>query len=207
MRQLTIFLFTLFFANALQAGESAVIEELRNSLFDEVNKALGRANDARASMLSPTHYARGAESYRDAESTLEAGGSIESIRRDLQVATEAFLEAAAQSELAETTFQPVLSARADAINAEAESYAAEQWQQAREIFADAAVRLEKGRLERARSEGEKAERQFREAELIAIKANYLNETRALLEKAEDVRAERYAPRSYARAADGLGSKI
>jgi OOP family OmpA-OmpF porin len=194
---------SLFAAGPLHAQPGRVIEELRDSLFDNANQALRRANDARANLLSPTSYAKAAEYYRDAESTLSSGGTIESIRRDLERATEAFLEAAEQSELARTTFQTVLSAREDAVNAEAGTYATDPWKAAETAFAEATTRLERGRLERARSEGEQAERQYREAELIAIKANYLNETRTLLEKAEDVRADRYAPVSFKRATDLL----
>jgi OOP family OmpA-OmpF porin len=192
-----------FQAQPVQAQEGGVIEELRNSLFDDANEALRRANEERASLLSPTNYARGAEYYREAEATLSAGGTIESIRRDLAEATEAFLAAAEQSGLARTTFQTVLGAREDAVNAEAAKYAAEQWNEAEVLFAESAVRLERGRLERARSEGAKAERRFREAELIAIKANYLTETRTLLEKADEVRADRYAPVSFERATELL----
>jgi outer membrane protein OmpA-like peptidoglycan-associated protein len=203
MRFLSIFTIALLAAVPLHAQQGGVIEELRNSLFDDANKALRRANEERASLLSPTSYARGAEYYREAEATLSSGGTIESIRRDLEEATESFLAAAEQSGLARTTFQTVLNAREDAINAEAAKYAAEQWNEAEVLFAESAVRLERGRLERARSEGGRAELRFREAELIAIKANYLTETRTLLEKADDVRADRHAPASFARATELL----
>ena len=178
------------------AQESAVLTELRSSLFETTDGALSDANKARASLLAPTFYARGAEYYRRAEGTLAGRGNIESIRKDLDRATAAFREAAQQATLARATFESTLKAREDAMSVGAESYASEEWGQAKQTFTEAAVRLEKGRLERAQQEGYSAELLFRDAELTAIKANYLNETRSLLEKAREAKADRYAPRSY-----------
>lgn len=180
-----------------------VMDELRASLFADANAAIQQASDARASLLSPTNYAEGAEYYREAEETLERGGNIESIRRDLERSTAAFLKAAEQGGLAATTFETVLSARADAESADAENYATEEWAEAEETFNDAAVRLENGRIDRAQRIGSTAEAGYREAELIAIKGNYLNETRELLEKAREENAPRLAPRSYESAASLL----
>ena len=191
-------------ANPLRAEEATeVMEELRTSLFKDANAAIQQANEARASLLAPTNYAEAAEHYRDAENTLTRGGNIESIRRDLDRATATFLEAAEQAGLAATTFETVLRARADAVSADAENYATEEWTEAEEIFNDAAIRLENGRLDRAQRVGSTAETGYREAELIAIKGNYLNETRELLAKAREVNAPRLAPRSYSSAAELL----
>lgn len=201
-RFLTVIALALL-ALPLHAAQSEVIAELRSSLFQSANTALNSANQARAALLSPTNYAEGAEYYRRAEGTLERGGNIDTIRRDLERATSAFESAAEQAALAATTFGSAIRAREDAVSANAEAYAAAEWRAAEVSFNDAAVRLEKGRLERAQREGEKAENLFRTAELIAIKANYLTETRELLKKAEDVKAPRYAPRSYERASELL----
>ncbi len=203
----TIVLLTLLasaiHATPVTAAQSEVIAELKTSLFESANKALGTANEAKAALLSPTNYAEGAQYYRRAEDVLERGGNIDSIRRDLDRATGAFEDAAEQAELAATTFGSVIRAREDAMSANAEAYAPEEWREAEVTFNEAAVRLEKGRLERAQREGSGAETLFRDAELIAIKANYLNETRRLLEKARDVKAPRYAPKSYERASELL----
>jgi outer membrane protein OmpA-like peptidoglycan-associated protein len=173
-----------------------IIEELRNSLFESANDALRSANEQQASLLAPTYYSEGADYYRRAEQKLNRGGNIDSIRRDLERATEAFTEAGEHAELAATTFELTLRARADAISAGAQDFAVKQWEEARRLFAEAALRLEKGRLERAREEGTEAELRFRDAELTAIKANLLAGTRRLLEQADEVRADRHAPKSF-----------
>jgi outer membrane protein OmpA-like peptidoglycan-associated protein len=197
--QFITIVFTALLATAgpqLYAAEETVLQELRNSLFEKANEALTAANTEQASLLAPTHYAEAADYYRRAESRLKEGGNIDAIRRDLDRATGLFDEATEQAKIGHTTFEMTLRARADAISAGAETYAAEEWQEAREMFAEAAVRLEKGRLERAQKEGAEAEQMFRAAELTAIKGNYLNETRNLLEQAKTAKAERYAPISY-----------
>jgi len=180
---------------ALAANENPV-DELRSSLFEAANQTLRQANEAQANILAPTSYREGAEYYRRAEATLESGGGIDSIRRDLDRAITAFAKAAEHSVVAKTTFQSVLQARQDAVSSDAKSYAADKWIKADESFGDAAVKLEEGRLKSAQRGGKKADELFREAELAAIKANYLNETRTLLVTAKDLRADRYAPHSF-----------
>jgi outer membrane protein OmpA-like peptidoglycan-associated protein len=63
--------------------------------------------------------------------------------------------------------------------------------------------MEQGSIKYAHRYSEKAELGYREAELEAIKVNYLSETKALLEQADDLRAEKYAPVSFARASELL----
>lgn len=171
--------------------------ELRATLFGPADRALGAANEARASLLAPQSYGAGAEAYRKAESILESGGGIESIQRNLATAREQFNKAAGAAASAGKTLAGVLDARTDAQSAEAPKYAVDTWQGAEKSLAEAALRMERGRT--AERDAERAEQGFREAELLAIKANYLNETRSLLEIADDLRAARYAPVSYERA--------
>jgi OOP family OmpA-OmpF porin len=177
-------------------ADSNPVDELRSSLFETANQTLRKANEAQANILAPTSYGEAAEHYRDAEATLESGGAIESIRRDLDRASALFTKAAEHSATAVPTFQATLQAREDAVSSDARSYASGQWSKAEEAFGEAAVRLEQGRLRPAQRSGKKAEELYRDAELAAIKANYLNETRSLLSTAKDLRADRYAPHSY-----------
>jgi outer membrane protein OmpA-like peptidoglycan-associated protein len=77
--------------------------------------------------------------------------------------------------------------------------AADQWREAEEKFASAARRLEDGNVNSAKSRARDAEELFRGAELAAIKANYLDETRRLIAQASDARVDRYAPITLAKA--------
>lgn len=175
---------------------------LRSSLFGAADAALQAANQARANLLAPRSYGEAAEHYRRAEAILEDGGGIEPIRRNLDEAATLFNQAAEAARKAAGLFEATLEARADAENAEARRYAQEAWQEADETLGEAALRLERGRDKSAEREAADAEEKFREAELLAIQANYLNETRSLLEIADEARAKRYAPLSFER-----GSKL
>ena len=174
-------------------------QNLRATLFGAADQALAAANEQRASLLAPDSYASGAEAYRRAEEILADGGGIEAIQRNLARARDDFTEAAADAEIAGARFSAALDARADADSAEADRYAPELWRDAEETLTEAASRLARGRDKSADDRADAARGQYREAELAAIKANYLNETRSLLETADDLRARRYAPISFERA--------
>src|SRR5690606_5711956 len=60
-------------------------------------------------------------------------------------------------------------------------------------FGGAIRELERNDLKDAQRKNIEATTLYREAELVAIKAQYLSETRRLLEAAERARVERYAP--------------
>ena len=180
-------------------GVAAQLEEIKEPLFAEASKALRQANEVRASLLAPKSYSEAADLYRRADKTLKSGGNLESIQRDLEKAARLFAKSATSSAVADAAFGGTLRARADAENAEAATYAPEDWEAAEVRFAEATTDLERGRKRGAERDAEAALELYRQAELAAIKANYLNETKTLLEQAEDRRADRWAPKSYQQA--------
>lgn len=183
------------------AGATTAVaqENLRDTLFTQTDDALKAANAARASVLAPKNYAEAARYYRAAEDKLSRGRGIDSIKSDLRKAADALRMAVDATRLANVTLTSAIQARDDAEAANAESFASAEWQEAEEKFAAAAVRLEDGNVNSARSRAEDAEKLYRAAELAAIKANYLDETRRLIAKAKDDRVERYAPKTLAKA--------
>ena len=137
--------------------------------------------------------ARAREHYRDAERKLERGGSIESIREDLADAARALRKAVDATRLATVTLTSAIQARNDAEEAQASRFASDDWRAAEEKFAWAAIRLEDGNVNAARKRAADAEKRYREAELVAIKGNYLDETRRLIAQAKTDRVGRLAP--------------
>lgn len=184
---------------ALGAATVFAQDDLRGMLFAKTDDALKAANEARASILAPQSYAAAAEAYRAAEDKLRRGRSIESIKSDLDDATQAFREATEATRVANVTLSSAIQARNDAEAAGAESFAATDWRTAEEKFASAARRLEDGNINAARSRANDAEELFRTAELAAIETNYLDETRRLVAQAKKARVERYAPKTLAKA--------
>jgi OOP family OmpA-OmpF porin len=174
-------------------------QDLRAQLFPEADRALEAARAANAELLAPATFARGLEAYLSAESDLTRGRNLERIRSSLAAATRAFTEARDAAEIANVTLAAVIKTRADAANANAATFAAELWTEAGESFDSAARRLETGDIRGARTRADEAEAQFRDAELTAIKAQYLSQTRALLAEADQARVPRLAPRTYEKA--------
>jgi len=176
-----------------------VAQDLRGTLFDEADQALEAAENANAGLLSPDLFDDGLEAHASAEEDLERGRNLDRIRNRLETAVSAFNDAIEASEIAEITLASVIKTRDDAIGAQADRFAAELWIDAEDMFNDAARRLETGNIRTARTRADEAETLFRDAELTAIKAQYLSQTRALLAQAQQARVPRYAPITYQRA--------
>ncbi len=183
----------------LASGAVLAQESLRQTLFEEAKDALIVANQAQAPYFAPIGYAAGAAHYKRAEELLERGGNIDRIRSELAKAVKQWQDATKASKVTEITLTTAIQAREDASSADAMNYAPDAWTEGEDLFREAATRLESGGLKAAQRQGGKAETAFREAELTAIKANYLNETQALLDRAEELKAKRHAPTTLASA--------
>ncbi len=186
-------------AAALAFALAAGAQDLRATLFPKADQALAAAKKAEAPLLAPASYERGMKAYKDAEQDLERGRNMERIRGELGNAEAVFSKAAQEAAIAKVTLASLIKTRGDAVNARADSFAADTWHDAENGFDAAARRLEAGDIRGARKRAEDAEKAYRDAELTAIKAQYLSQTRALLAKADEARVSRYAPKTYAHA--------
>jgi OmpA-OmpF porin, OOP family len=188
---------------ALALSTATAQQDLRNTLFVNADRLLEEAREADSELLAPGTFQRGLTAYNTAESDLARGRNIERIRGNLGEAERQFTAAAEAAEIAKITLASLIKTRDDATNANAVTFAAGIWRDAEETFDSAARRLESGDIRGARSRGQEAETLYRDAELTAIKAQYLSQTRALLAQAEQLRVPRYAPRTFARAQELL----
>jgi outer membrane protein OmpA-like peptidoglycan-associated protein len=193
-RILAVFLCTfLLIGTAL--GQSA----LRETFFKDADAAKAQAEAANAQLLSPRNFERAKAAFDDAEEGLRRGRNIEYVRDKTAEATDNYRKATAAAKLARTALAQVMKSRQDAANAKAPQLAAEQWNNAQREFADAIRYLERGDLKRSKRLDIEATSLYRDAELIAIKAQYLTDTRQLLADADRARVGRYAPVTLAKA--------
>jgi outer membrane protein OmpA-like peptidoglycan-associated protein len=139
------------------------------------------------------------DEYRDAEAALERGRNIETVRSNAADAARNFQTATTAAELASTALAQVMKSRQDAANARAPELAPEIWEEAQRKFGDAIRLLERGDLKGSKRRDIEATSLYRDAELVAIKAQYLSETRQLLAQADRARVGRYAPITLGRA--------
>ena len=185
--------FVLVAMALLVAGQVHAQNELRKTFFKEADAAKAAAEAQNASLLAPRAWERGLKEYSDAEDLLERGRNIEFVRDNASDAVRYFREAAQKAELANTKFAQVLKSRQAAANAEAPKRSPELWQQAQRKFGEAIRYLERGDLKNASRRDIEATSLYRDAELVAIKDQYLAETRRLLSDADRARVGRYAP--------------
>ena len=184
--------FALLLALAMTSA-SAQDDELRAALFEQADAALAAAKALDAKLLAPTSFERGMNSYESAERDLEKGRNLDWIRGKLSTATTQFNKSIQAAEVAAITLASAVKTRNAAITAKAPRFAADAWVKAERSFNTAAKRLESGDIKGARKRASDSEVRFRDAELIAIKGQYLNQTRALLQQADKDRVKRYAP--------------
>jgi outer membrane protein OmpA-like peptidoglycan-associated protein len=176
-------------------------EDIKASLFKDATEAMQNAKKNQADVLSPNNFAKAMDYYQDAEKDFQQGRNLEDIRRKLRAAIAYFGKANEVRKLAEVTFVSTIKARNDALNADAPTYASNEWQEAEKKFADAAGKLEDGNVNSAKRKAAEAEAEYRKAELSAIKTNYLQETWQLLEQAKKMKVKDRAPKTLARAQD------
>lgn len=191
--------FILLAAFCVAAGTATAQDELRKTFFKDADTALAAADAANAELLAPKSYADGAKDYEDAEEGLARGRNIEYVRKKAAEANEHFTKAATAAELAQTVLAQVMKSRQDAANVKAPELSTDLWEKAQREFGSAIRYLERGDLKNAKRKDIEATSLYREAELVAIKAQYLTETRRLLAEADRARVGRYAPLTLGKA--------
>jgi outer membrane protein OmpA-like peptidoglycan-associated protein len=174
------------------AGNSLAEDELRTTFFREADAALARANVANAKLLAPKSYEKGTRAYAAAEDGLNRGRNIQFLRDKTAEAATSFDLAAQTAGLAKTVLARTLESRQDALRAQSSKLANEAWERANREFAAAIRFLERGDLKNAKNTDIDAAGLYQDAELAAIKAQYLTRTRQLLADADRQNVGRYA---------------
>jgi OmpA-OmpF porin, OOP family len=169
--------------------------QARDPQLDALKAAIDKGRADQLDALSPTHYADALEAYGAALKDQERGRNPERVKAGVAKGTAALASASAAAASVRKELASSYQAREDAITAEAPRYAAEAWQKAATRFNEAAVRIERDDLKAAQKRGAESEVLLRDAELIAIKGKILNESRALIAKADEGEVEKFAPRT------------
>lgn len=180
-------------------ANGAASQQVKESLFQDATAAFETAKSTRADILAPRSYAKAVKHYRSAEQKFERGRNLGPIRDDLVVATDYFRRASRASRLAQSKMAPLIKTRGDAEAVEASKHANDSWRRAEEKFSKAMIDLERGATKAAQKNAKDAEKYYRDAELTAIKTSYLDETRALLAKADKLKVKKYAPKTLEKA--------
>ena len=174
-------------------------QDVKTTLFKDADAAMKSAQKAHANVLAPKNYGEAMKYYNEANEDYSKGKNLEDIRKKLRASISYFTKATEATKLADVTFTSSIKARADAQVAESAKFANELWRQAEGKFAEGATKLEDGNVNDAKKKASEAETLYRQAELDAVKANYLKETWDLLEQADRTKVKDRAPKTLAKA--------
>ena len=166
------------------------------SIETRIARAAERIEEARADnldLIAPRLFERAESRLADARKRYDDGAGSADIDRRVDEALEALDEAEDLAPLGHTVLRDALIARADALEAGAPDYAAEDWEGAEKSARDAGRRIEDDDRAGAEQRATRAESEYREAELNAIRADVLGRTRAARAAALEVKADKLSP--------------
>lgn len=176
-------------------------QDVRSTMFNTVDQTYNQAEEIGARLLSPGFFEKGLNLYLEAENNMKDGDDIADIRELVTEANDYFQKAIDVAKISKNVLGDVITARDDAENAEAPKFAVELWNRAEERFREALLELEDGDNKDAKEMSGEIEGLYRDAELEAIKANYLQETWELQKFADDTDVEDFAPNTLQRSKD------
>ncbi len=192
------FLFVLFIvACATLMCYSLVLaqDDIKARVFQKTTDLLSQAKAEQADLLSPILYAKAVAIYEASSKDFDRGKNVQKKITEINGLLESAIE---NAKLAKVTFPHLLVAREDALEANAIEFARELYEKAEGLFSETTKILEKGDINKAKEKSLNAERQFREAELVAIKASIVGNVKEHLKQAQDNDVHKYAPITFNR---------
>ena len=184
-------------------GQIAQAQETAQEVFASLDQKITEAKGKYADIYAPKYFADGMATYQSAVKAFREQQDAEEVQEAIREASQQLDKALQQTKIAQATFPDAWNARLDAIEAQAAKYQPKGWEEAEEQFYEATRQLERGKLNNALEDGQKAEELYRKAELDAIKNNYLVNARRLIEQADDQKADKEAPQTFRRAQELL----
>jgi len=193
-----IFLLVLLLATCFSLLFNASIfaqEEIKARVFQKSTDLMNEAKAEQADLLSPTFYAKAVEKYESASKDFDRGKNVQKKIAEINGLLEKTIETA---KLAKVTYPHLLTAREDALEANAIDFAQDLYEKAEGLFIETAKTLEKGNINRAKEKSLTTERTYREAELVAIKASIIGNVKKHLKQAQDDNVHKHATITFQR---------
>lgn len=168
-------------------------DEIKARLFQNINELMNEAKTVQADLLSPTFYSKAIALYEEASKDYDRSKNIQKKLIDLKQHLETAIQ---NSKMAKLSFEPLLQAREDALEANAVEFAKDLYEKAEGLFFDASRTLENGSLPRAKEKSGNAEKLYRESELVAIKASIIGNVKEHVRQAQDKNVHKFAPITF-----------
>jgi outer membrane protein OmpA-like peptidoglycan-associated protein len=183
----------IFFGVLIHSVSAENFLQPKTVLFKTTDEKLDMAKELKADILVPKTFQEGMFFYREAEEMYKNNEEQDEIKKIIKNARQKFQKAIDETKVSGVLFTETMLARDDTIKVSGHKIDTENWNQAEETFKDAAMELEDGDSDDAKSLGKEAELLYRKAELKAIQTKFLKETWSLLKHAENMDVDRYAP--------------
>jgi outer membrane protein OmpA-like peptidoglycan-associated protein len=159
----------------------------------EAKESARKALEVGANIFARSNYEKGVDYYKDAESALKDGNSIEDINQKLIQAIDYYKKAIDTATLMSANFIDLMKIRQLALNAGAEENFTKLWKEAEGNFIDASDEYNDKNIEKVKKYSGAASELYKEAELNGLKYRYLNDVRVTIAKAEDNNLMKSAP--------------
>jgi outer membrane protein OmpA-like peptidoglycan-associated protein len=179
---------------------------LSQGIEQEIEQATARleaARDANLDAIAPGSFAKAVQKHDDARARFEKGGKIEEIRAQLTAMNENLAKCEELEEIGNVILRDALAARADATKTNAADLQPKLWENAEKAMKSAGGKIESGDQNGARTESEKAQGLYRDAELEAIRKAVLGGVWDLQAQAKTQKAPERAPATLASAEAAL----
>jgi len=190
LRRLTVILLLLFSMSSVATAQN--IESEVDAYADRVEQ--GRAQDLQ--LIAPRAFGIALERLQQARTMLNEGERIADIRETVQRGQRELSRALQLRQVGQVILGEAITARSDALEARAPEFATERWDEAEEAMTSAGREIENGDQNDARDDARTATRRYREAELIAIRADVLGTARDLRSQAREEDAEDFARQTW-----------
>ena len=170
-------------------------DDIKARLFQKSTDLLNQAKAEQADLLSPISYARAVENYESASKDYDRKKNIQ---KKIAAINQMLVSAIENAKLAKVTYPHLLTAREDALEANAVEFARDFYEKAEGFFFETAKTLEKGDINKAKQKSLNAEKSYRAAELFAIKASIIGNVKKHLKQAGGNDVHKYAPITFNR---------
>ncbi len=152
---------------------------------------------AQVDILSPTNYEKARVSLKDAKADLDNQKSSEKTLHEVAMGRAYLNQALANAQTAHTNMEEVITARQQAIAAEAPRHYSKEFEVADKNLREVTKDIEKNDLETAAKNRTKLQNEYLALELVSIKAGNLHDARELINQAIREGAKKFAPRTLA----------
>jgi outer membrane protein OmpA-like peptidoglycan-associated protein len=165
----------------------------------EIQKTDEMLKEARAQqydVMSPNNFTEAEKSLNKAKKYTEKGKTTEKILEQVAYSRAWLKLTNEKAALAESVMKDITDARAGAMKAGAPQYFEKDWKKAGNQLENITGDIEKGNLRPADKRGQTLTQTFRDLERRAVGQTYLGRAYDNIEKAEKVKADEIAPRTY-----------